>query len=418
MKRARLLLAATLSVLTLLLAGSLVWRHLSGQPAGNGQAAARPPEVSILVIAAPALEPWLRAAAEDFNATRPQQNDVPFEVQIVAMAGLTALGNWDGSDIGGLHANRSGEQLGRRGRADTLLLPAAWVPESSAFVDMADDIFRRQQSQSPFQSDGQYLTKSVAASPLAWGFFRSRGIALQENLGDISWDALRIAAAAPTGWKELGGDPAWGYFELAIPDPRYSAAGLAAMTAAAGEFYGRSLVSVDDVADPLFQSWLASILNHLNDAGDLNAFSVEEFALFGPATGDGGLFIESELLQRAQGIKDRWKDPLLIRYPQVPTWFDFPFAIWAGPETSDFQKGAALEFQRFLLSEPQQREATVFGLRPASTDIPLTAADDSLFLRTQKLGVRYELPPASAAPALRPEVLLALLSWYDQVAAQ
>ena len=418
MNRVRLLFAAILSVLTLLLAGTLVWRYLSGQSAGNWQAAARPPEQSILVIAAPALEPWLRAAAADFNATRPQQNDVPYVVQIVPMAGLTALGNWDGSDFSGLHASQSSEQLNRRGRADPLLLPAAWVPESSSFVEMADDIFRRQQDQSPFEADGPFLTRSVASSPLAWGFFRSRGIALQENLGEISWDALRIAAAAPTGWKELGGDPAWGYFELAIPDPRYSAAGLAAMTAAAGEFYGRGLVSVDDVADPLFQSWLASILNQMNDGGGLNAFTIEEFALFGPATGDGGLFIESELLQRAQGIKERWKDPLLIRYPQIPTWFDFPFAIWAGPETSDFQKGAALRFRRFLLSEPQQRESTVFGLRPASTAIPLTAADDSLFLRSQKLGVRYELPPADAAPALRPDVLLALLSWYDQIAAQ
>lgn len=418
MKRARLLIAAILSVLALLLAGTLVGRTFSGQSAGIVPAPAGPPEMAILVVAAPALEPWLRAAAEDFNATRPLQNDVPFEIQVVPMAGLTALGNWERSDFGGLLGSQDSEQLNRRGRAGPVLLPAAWVAESSSLVSLANDIFGRKQAQSPLQADGPFLTRSVATSPLAWGFYRSRGIALQESLGEVSWEALRTAAAAPTGWKELGGDPAWGFFEFAIPDPRYSAAGLAAMTAAAGEFYGRSPVSVNDVADPLFQSWLASILNRANDAGGLNASTVEEFALFGPATGDGGLFIESDLLQRAQGIKDRWGDPLLIRYPQFPTWFDFPYAIWAGPETSDFQRMAALAFQRFLLSEPQQREATVFGLRPASSAIPLTAADDSLFLGTQKLGVRYELPSPDATPSPKPEVLLALMRWYDQIAAQ
>lgn len=418
MKRLRLLFAVILSVLALLLAGALVGRTFTGQSAGIAPAAAGPPETAILVIAAPALEPWLRAAAKDFNATRPLQNDIPFEIQIVPMASLTALGNWERDDFGGLKGDQGSEQLDRRGRAGRVLLPAAWVPESSSTVHLANVIFRRQQDRSPFQADGPFLTRSVATSPLAWGFYRSRGIALQENLGEVSWEALRMAAAAPTGWKELGGDHAWGYFELAVPDPRDSAAGLAALTAAAGDYYGRNLVSVDDVADPLFQSWLASILGQANDAGGLNAHTVEEFALFGPATGDGGLFIESELLLRAQGIKERWKDPLLFRYPQTSSWFDFPFAIWAGPETSDFQKMAALSFQQFLLSEPQQREATVFGLRPVSAAVPLTAADDSLFVGSQKLGVRFELPSADASPSPKPEVLLALLQWYDSIAAQ
>ena len=418
MKRARLLFAGILSVLTLLLAAGLVWQNLNGQPADEGQDAARPPEASILVIAAPAVEPWLRAAAEEFNATRPEQDEVQFEVQIVAMSGLAALGSWDGSYFDGALGNQSSEQSDRGRRGDLLMLPAAWVPESSAHVELADDIFGRHQHRSPFRSDGPFLMRSVAMSPLAWGFYRSRGIALQENLGKISWDALRKAAAAPTGWKELGGDAAWGYFELAIPDPRYSAGGLAAMTAAAGEYYGRARFSVDDVTDPLFQTWLASILNDANGASGPNAFTAEEFALFGPAAGDGGLFIESDLLRRAAGVKERWKDPLLFRYPEIPTWFDFPFAIWAGPETSEFQRRAALAFRTFLLSEPQQREATVFGLRPASIGIPLTAAEESLFLRTQNLGVRYDLPRAEAAPSPRPDVMLALLLWYDQISAQ
>ena len=418
MKRLRMLSAAILSVLALLLAGTLAGRTLSGQSAGIAPAATGPPESAILVIAAPALEPWLRAAAKDFNATRPLQNDIPFEVQIVPMASLIALGNWEGVDFSGLHGDQDSEQLIRRGRAGRVLFPAAWVPESSSTLHLANDIFGRRQDQSPFQAEGPFLTRSVATSPLAWGFYRSRGIALQESLGEVSWEALRLAAAAPTGWKELGGDAAWGYFKHAIPDPRDSAAGLAAMTAAVAEYYGRDLVSVDDVADPLFQSWLASILGHANDGGGLNAHTVEEFALFGPATGDGGLFIESELLLRAQGIKERWQDPLLIRYPQASTWFDFPYAIWAGQETSDFQKRAALRFQHFLLSEPQQREATVFGLRPTSAAVPLTAAAESLFVDSQKLGVRFELPSEVAAPSPKPEVLLALLYWFDSIAAQ
>ena len=68
-----------------------------------------------------------------------------------------------------------------------------------------------------------------------------------------------------------------------------------------------------------------------------------------------------------------------------------PFAIWVGPETSALQKNAALEFQRFLLSEPQQRKALSFGLRPADPSLAVDDTDDSLFVRWQSLGVRNEI---------------------------
>ena len=86
-----------------------------------------------------------------------------------------------------------------------------------------------------------------------------------------------------------------------------------------------------------------------------------DFALFGYSVGDGGQLLESDLLQNMQGIVTRWEDPLQIYYPEYLTWFDFPFTVWVGPETSALEKNAALEFQRYLLS-PEQQEVL---LKPA-----------------------------------------------------
>ena len=77
--------------------------------------------------------------------------------------------------------------------------------------------------------------------------------------------------------------------------------------------------------------------------------------------------LESDLLQNMQGILNRWEDPLQIYYPEYVTWFDFPFAVWVGPETTALQKNAALEFQKFLLSPETAAEPLAYGLRPANT---------------------------------------------------
>ncbi len=149
-----------------------------------------------------------------------------------------------------------------------------------------------------------------------------------------------------------------------VPNPRRNVGGLAAMIAAAGEYYDKTNISVDDVTNPEFQKWLGELMGSLTDVSGASAYTAEDFALFGYSVGDGGQLLESDLLNNMEGIQKRWSDPLVIRYPKYVTWFDFPFSIWVGPETTAAEKNAALQFQQFLLTPEMQQLAVEAGVAP------------------------------------------------------
>ncbi len=413
MNRTRLLFVAIISVAVLLVIGTLVWGALTRDPANNGLTVPRPERLQIRVITALPVEPWARAAADEFNAGEHAVDGVPIDVEIIAMDGLTALGKWDRNDFAALPAEVRPDDLTAEEQAVLDHFPTAWIPDSRYLVELANASYKERLGRDVFLSDGQYRARPVAVSLFAWGFYNSRGKALQENLGEISWSTMHDAAIAPAGWPELGGEAAWGFFKLAIPDPRKNVGGLATMIAAAGEYYNRTNISVEDVTEPEFQTWLAELMSAATDLSGGSAYTAEDFALFGYTAGDGGQFLESDLLQNLQGILTRWEESPIIHYPKFITWFDFPFTVWVGPETSALQKNAALAFQRFLLSEAQQRKALSFGLRPANPNVPVDASDDSLFVRWQEQGVQDVVPRTTAMRSPNRNVLLALLRWYE-----
>jgi hypothetical protein len=114
-----------------------------------------------------------------------------------------------------------------------------------------------------------------------------------------------------------------------------------------------------------------------------------------------------------QGILTRWEDPLVLYYPDYVTWFDFPFTVWIGPETSALEKNAALAFQDHLLSEEQQKEALAYGLRPANPGVAVDAEGDSLFVQWDDRGVEPVVPRVDAMRSPNRDVLLALLRWFE-----
>ncbi len=118
------------------------------------------------------------------------------------------------------------------------------------------------------------------------------------------------------------------------------------------------------MTDPTFQKWLSELMGSVTDVGGGSAYTAEDFALFGYSVGDGGQLLESDLLINMAGIQTRWSDPLVIRYPKYVTWFDFPFSIWMGPETTAAEKNAALQFEQFLLTPDIQKLAVNAGAAP------------------------------------------------------
>lgn len=409
MIRTRLFIVAVLSAAVVLIVGTLVWRTITGNAAALGLAPVRPQVVRIQVITALPVESWVQAAADEFNATGHMAEGAAVEVELIPMDGLAALGKWERNDFAAIPADVLLEDLPQEKIRALASFPTAWIADGHFLVEMANASFREQLGRDQFLNDGQYRMRPLANTLLVWGLFRSRGAPLLENLGPPSWYTFHKAAIAPTGWKELGGDPAWGNFKLAVNSADESVSGLAAVVTAAGEYFDRTDILVEDVINPQFGTWLSELTGattHLRAGAKGTAESV---ALFGYTAGDGGQFLESELLRNIEGIQNRWQEPVLLYYPKLTTWFDFPFAIWAGPETSAVQKEAALAFQSFLLSEGQQRRALEFGLRPVDSSLQVNAAEGSLFEQWRRLGVEDNVSSVNVMQPPNRELLSALL---------
>lgn len=418
MNRTRWIFVSIIAVALLIVTATLIWRGVTGTDVDSALTVDRPEEVTVRVITALPVEPWVRAAAEAFNAAQRTVEGSVVTVEVIAMDGLTALGRWDRNDFGALPANVRPEELSEAERVALDDFPTAWIPDSRYLVELANAAYKERLGRDVFLTDGQYRARPIAISLFTWGIYASRAEVLENEFGDVNWTTIHDAAIAPGGWPELGGNAAWGYFKLAVPDPSKNVGGLAAMIAAAGAYYNRTDIGVEDITNPEFQAWLAELMNAVTNISGGSSYTAEDFALFGYSVGDGGQLLESDLLQNMQGILTRWEDPLRIYYPEFVTWFDFPFTVWVGPETSALEKNAALEFQRFLLDEAQQQEALAFGLRPANADVAVTANEESLFVKWADQGVQPVVPRTTAMRSPNRDVLLALLRWYDLNVAQ
>lgn len=373
----------------------------------------RPDTVTVRVLTALPVEAWVRNAAASYNATAPTIDGVPITVEVIAMDGLTALGRWDRNTFGALEGDVRPEELDAATLATLEEFPTVWIPESRYLVELANASYKERLGRDVFLTDGEYRARPMATSLLTWGLYQSRADVLNEKFDQISWNTIHDAAIAKGGWPELGGDPGWGYFKLVVPNPNRNIAGLHAMIAAAGEYHGRPDVTVADVTDPQFQAWLEELMGAVTDFSSASAYTAEDFALFGYSVGDGGQLLEADLLLNMEGILTRWEDPINLYYPRYVTWFDFPFSVWVGPETSALEKNAALEFQRYLLSDEQQQAGLAYGLRPANPRVPLDAVPDSLFVTWQNRGVESVIPRADAMRNPDRDVLLALLRWFE-----
>jgi Ca-activated chloride channel family protein len=328
------------------------------------------------------------------------------------MDGLTALGKFDRDEFGSIGERSRDELTEAELEKLSTSFPTVWIPDSRYLVELANAAYKERLGRDVFLTDGEYRARPIAISLFVWGIYQSRAQVLEKKYGDVNWQTIHDAAITKGGWPEIGGDPAWGFFKLVVPNPRRNVGGLAAMVAAAGEYYDRTNISVSDVTDPAFQQWLGELMGSLTDVSGAGAYTAEDFALFGYSAGDGGQLLESDLLNNMEGIRTRWSDPLVIRYPKYVTWFDFPYTTWVGPETTAAEKNAALQFQQFLLTPEMQQLAVQGGLRPVATEVGVTEGD-TLFSKWQGQGVEAIVPRTTRMASPSRDVLLALLRWFD-----
>jgi hypothetical protein len=349
--------------------------------------------IEVTVVTALSIEPWIREAAEQFNQEEEILEDTgqTIHVTIIPMDGLAAKTKFE--------------------RDEMDPIPTAWIPDSRYLTELVNATFKERLGRDVFLTDGEYRGRPVAITLLAWGIYDSRAQALEEAFGEINWQVIHDAATNAEGWDALGGQEEWGFFKLAISNPRKNVSGLGAMVAAAGEYYDQTSIGTDEVNSNDFQDWLAEIMGSMSDLSG-GTYTVQDLALFGYTTGDAGQLLESDLLLNMEGIQTRWADPLRIVYPKYVTWFDFPFTVWIGPETTADQKNAALVFEEFLLSDPIQQRALAYGLRPVSPNVPVDG-ENSLFVRWQSQGAQVIVPRTTAMRPPDREALQDLLRFFD-----
>jgi hypothetical protein len=388
MNKTRLVFLVIVSVAVLIVGASIVVQRLGV----SSPLIESPKQLEVRVVCALPVESFVQDAAKRFNEEKRKLDGYPIQVTVTPMDGLTAMGRWE--------------------REEMSPIPTVWIPDSRYLVELVNATYKQIRGRDVFLTGGEYRTRPVATSLFSWGIYSSRAEVLEEKYGDINWQVIHDAATAKGGWPELGGAPDWGYFKLLVPNPNKNVGGLLAMVAAAGEYHGKTRISAAEVTDPDFQEWLGELMGAVTDFSSLGAYSVENLALFGYSTGDGGQLLESDLLTHMEGIQTRWEDPLQIVYPEYLTWFDFPYTIWMGDETSYLEKNAALEFEAYLLSPEIQELAVERGLRPANPEVPVTG-ENSPFVRWQNQGAMTVVPRTTAMRSPDRDTLLALVRWFQ-----
>ena len=356
-----------------------------GEPPPVAVSPKEPIEISI-IVALP-VEPWVTNAAEAYNTEGHFVEGRKVSIEVIPMNGLAALNKW--------------------ARGEFNQAPTAWLAESRTWVNQANLAALDRTGQDIFLNGGRYRAQPVVLSPLVWGIWKDAYRTLVDYSGtkQISWDELHKAAVVGD-WKDMGGDKDWGQFKLVVAHPKRDPAGLTAMVGAAGEYFDKPIVTVKQIEDPHFQKWLSELFDTVVD---FSPFGVENMLLFGRSNGDAGLIVESYLLINMEGLEKRWKQPLEIVYPDPIAWFDFPYAIYMGKETSAEQKQAALYFKEYLVSADQQASALDFGLRPASAEC---SSSGGLISKWKGRGVLEIIPSASRMRAASSKGLDALAKWY------
>ena len=390
MNRTRIIFFVIIGLAIVIVVGGILWTQLGKDSEGPDEPVTTDETLEVNIVAALPVADWVQDAARRFNEEQHTLEGHPIHVTITPMDGLVAKGRYEQEEMDPL--------------------PTAWIPDSRYLVELVNAVYKERLGRDVFLTDGEYRARPLATSLLTWGIYDSRAGVLEQGLGEISWNTIHDAAVAPGGWGELGGENNWGYFKLAIPSPRKNVSGLQAMVAAAGEYYDKTSISVEDVTNPEFQKWLGEIMSSMSDLS--GSYTAADLALFGYTTGDAGLLLESDLLVNMQGLQTRWAEPMRIVYPEYVTWFDFPFTVWMGPETSALEKNAALEFEKYMLSEEMQREALAYGLRPANPAVVVTDGT-SLFVQWADQGVLGVVPRTTAMRYPDRDVLQALLRWFD-----
>jgi ABC-type molybdate transport system substrate-binding protein len=272
-------------------------------------------EITIQVVVAPSIKPWVDQAAQDFN----QANKI--QVEIITADNLIPETQF-----------ASNPQT---------TPPAAWLAEATFVVQMDSDM--------PFND-----LQPVASTSLAWGAFKNKQEEFTQKYGGVNWQALHQSATEPDST-----------LKVVIASPQNTAEGLAALASATAAHLNKKALTSADVnsAEP----WLTETLKEsARTSLNLGPKPAEAFATRGASIGDVGMLAQASW--HSAGLQNRPDFSMAPVQPNVT--LDYPFAIWAGNQANPTAQQAAATFRDFLLAEAQQSTLADFFLERAGAGDP------------------------------------------------
>lgn len=349
----------------------------------------RPPVVVSLSYSSEQQE-WLTAAAQQFAATGPTLRGRPIQLAL----------------------QQQGSQAMIDGIVQGQSQPIAIIPAGNTQLAVLNRNWSAQHPGAPIvAAAGPNKPLPVALSPLVLVGWKERVDRLFPDPNQDLWRRLHDALQK-SNWGDpaLGGDPQWGPVKFGHASPLTANSGIETLVLLAYAYHNKAQnLTLADVNDPTFQSWLKDIESGVTDFPSSSEALFNAFLLKGPSAYDVAAVYENQVVH---GLGQA-RLPLRVLYPRATTWSDHPFTVleasWSTPE----QQEAARMFRDYLLTEPVQQLALQYGFRPANNAVSLkTTTQNNPFPAAASVGVQQDVPGAVAPPS--PEVLDALAQFWEQ----
>jgi hypothetical protein len=347
--------------------------------ASSGSAA---PSVEIGIAYGTEKQRWLEWAVQQFAASK--------EGGRIAVK-LIPMGSLDGAQA----ILRGDERL------------TVWSPASSLY----EDVFLREW-QLKYNKSPIVRKEALALSPMVFVSWAERYEAFIGKYKVMSFQTIGQALAETGGWDAIAQKPEWGLFKFGHTHPNQSNSGLMTLVLMAQDYHKKSRgLSMKDVLDPAFQSWMNGIERAATGMSNSTGNMMRDMVLRGPSSYDVLFVYESVVIDYLKSAEGRWGE-LRVAYPAQNMWNDNPYYVIDAPWSNSEQRKAADTFLNFLLSEPIQRESLKHGFRPGNPAVPIRFPE-SPFVQYERFGLKIDLGTVGDAP--KAEVIENMLvSWQRQ----
>jgi Ca-activated chloride channel family protein len=269
-------------------------------------------------------------------------------------------------------------------------------PASAAFVKIGNA-----QSRSRTGKDLLGPTDNLVLSPVVIAMWKPMAEALGWGKKPVGWGDILALAGNPRGWNTYN-YPQWGQFKFGHTHPDYSNSGLISLFA---ETYAavnkRASLTVADINQPRTGKFLAGIENSVVHYGSSTGFFGRKMFANGPQYLSAAVLYESMVVESY--AETNLPFPIVAIYPKEGTfWSDHPIGVvdreWVTPE----HREAAKIYTQYLLDRPQQEHALIYGFRPASLEVPVTAPIDAAHgVDPKEPKTTLEVPSPEAIDAIR-----------------